>query len=61
MAQRTDTFVAQEWTVIDANNENTNFFGQNPITLRGTFGFQSYIASVFKFNIPAEIDRKSVV
>lgn len=61
MAQRTDTFVAQEWTVIDANNENTNFFGQNPITLMGTFGFQKYIASVLKFGIPAEIKKRKLI
>lgn len=60
MAQRTDTFVAQEWTTLKWEKPNDNFAGESPISVGGAVGYNPLKVGVIKFDIPKDIKQRKI-
>lgn len=60
MAQRTDTFVAQEWTYLDMTEKNSNFFGANPIKITSLSGFGPQQVAIVKFAISDDVKKRKL-
>jgi len=60
LAQRTDTFVAQEWTYLDMTEKNSNFFGANPIKIISLLGFGPQQVAIVKFAISDDVKKRKL-